>query len=250
MSTTATARTKLIKQLRLMLGDQMIDVELDIDHYELAVTIAIDRFRQRSDGSTHEKDLFIQLMPDQTVYTLPDNVQTIWAVHRRGVGATIGGAGIDFDPMSASFANQYLLQGSQNGGLATWEIFGQYKETLSRVFASNINFHWNVDTHELTIINRPKGHEMVMVTAYVKKTDDEIISGPYSSPWIRDYALAQCKFMLGQARSLFGGLAGPNGNVTLNGSEMIAQAEKEMERLETEIQQFVTSSKGWPFIIG
>lgn len=251
MSATSTVKTNLIKQLRLMLGDQMTEVELDFEHYDLAITLSVQRYRQRSDGSLQEKDIFIQLQPDQTVYTLPDNIQTIWRVHRRGVGTMIGGSGINFDPQSASFVNYYLTPGPQGGGLATWELFGQYKETLSRLFASEVNFNWNPDNHELTIINRPRGQEMVMITAYVQKTEDDLISNPYSGPWIRDYALAQAKFMLGQARSKFsGGFAGPQGSVTLNGGELIQQAQAEMERLENEIQFFNTSSRGYPFIIG
>lgn len=251
MSATSTSRTNLIKQLRLLLGGQMTDVELDFEHYDLAISMATDRYRQRSDGSMQEKDIFIQLQPEQTVYTLPSNVQSIWRVHRRGVGVSIGGDGVNFDPFEASFANFYLMQGSQTGGLATWEIFGEYKETLGRIFASEINFNWNVDSHELTIINKPKGQETVMVTVYVQKTIDDLITNPYSGPWIRDYSLAQCKFMLGQARSKFsGGFGGPQGSVTLNGAELKQEAQAEMERLENEILKFTTSSRGYPFIIG
>jgi hypothetical protein len=251
MSAMSTAKTNLIKQLRLMLGDQMTEVELDFEHYDLAITLSTQRYRQRSDGAVQEKDIFIQLQPDQTVYTLPTNVQTIWRIHRRGVGTMVGGSGVNFDPQSAAFMNQYLTPSQQGGGLATWELFGQYKETLSRLFASEINFNWNVDNHELTIINRPRGQEMVMITAYMQKTDDDLITNVYSCNWIRDYALAQAKFMLGQARSKFsGGFAGPLGSVTLNGAELIQQAQAEMERLENEIQFFTTSNRGMPFVIG
>lgn len=251
MTATVTPRTTLIKQVRLLLGDQMIDVELDIDHLELAVDMSIERYRQRSDGSTQEKDIFLDLMPDQNVYKLPENVQTVWKVHRRGVGVSIGGSGVNFDPFEASFANYYLLQGAQTGGLATWEVFGEYKETLGRIFASQVNFNWNSDNKEMTILRRPEGQETVMVTVYAEKNENDIITNVYSGPWIRDYALAQSKFMLGEARSLYAsGFAGPQGSIMLNGDQMKQEALQEMERLETEIQNFVTSDGGLPFIIG
>ena len=251
MSATITARTKLIKQLRLMLGDQMIDVELDIEHYDLAVDLTLDRFRQRSDSSMQEKDIFIDLIHDQNTYKLPENIQTVWRVHRRGIGTTIGGSGMNFDPLEASFANYYMMQGSHNGGLATWEVFGEYKETMGRLFASEINFNWNQDNKELTILTSVHGSETVMITAYAMKSENDIITNVYSAPWIRDYALAQCKFMLGQARSLYqSGFAGPQGAITLNGDQLKQEALQEMERLETEIQNMVTSDMGRPFIIG
>ncbi len=251
MTATVTPRTKLVKQLRLLLGDQMVDVELDIEHYELAVDMALERFRQRSDSSMQEKDIFIDLQPDQNVYKLPENIQTVWKVHRRGVGTSIGGSGVNFDPFEASFANQYMVQGAQQGGLATWELFGEYKETLGRLFASQINFNWNADNKELTILTRAEGQETVMITAYAEKDEQSILTNAYSGPWMRDYSLAQCKFMLGEARSMFtSGFAGPQGSIMLNGDQLKQEAMQEMERLETEIQNFVTSDSGYPFIIG
>lgn len=251
MSASETKRTRLIKQLRLMLGDQMTDVELDIEHYELAVTVAIDRFRQRSDSSMQEKDIFINIQPDQNVYKLPENIQTVWKVHRRGVGITVGGNGVNFDPFDSVFANYYLFQGAQTGGLATWEVFSEHKETLSRIFASEINFNWNSDNKELTLIRKPAGEEMVMITVYEQKHEEDIISNVYSAPWIRDYSLAQSKFFLGEARSKYAsGFSGPQGTIMLNGDQMKQEAQVEMERLENEIQNFVTSDRGLPFIIG
>jgi hypothetical protein len=251
MSATITPRTKLIKQLRLLLGDQMIDVELDVDHFELAVDLSVERLRQRSDSSMQEKDIFIDIVPDQNVYKLPENIQTVWKVHRRGVGVSIGGSGVNFDPFEASFANYYMLQGAQTGGLATWEIFGEYKETLGRIFASQINFNWNPDNKELTIHKRAEGHETVMITAYAQKNEHDIITNVYSGPWIRDYALAKCKFMLGEARSLYtSGFAGPQGSIMLNGEQIKQEATQEMERLEAEIQNYITADSGMPFMIG
>ena len=245
-------RTILIKQLRLMLGDQMTDIELDIEHYELAVTLSLERYRQRSDGSTQERDIFLNLQSDTTTYKLPDNVQTIWRVHRRGIGSQVGGGGgSNFDPASAMSTNMFMYNGGQAGGVATWEAYSQFKETLSRVFASEINFNWNYDDKELTIIRMPRGNETVMITAFVAKDDSTIMSNYQSGPWIRDYSLAQCKFFLGEARSKYAsGFAGPQGSIMLNGDQMKQEALGEMERLESEIQNFVTSNRSSPFIIG
>ena len=251
MSATKTARTELVHQLRLRLGDQLIDVELDPEHYNLAIDMALDRMYQRSDGALSEQIMFLELEADQSEYTLPSNIQEVWKIHRRGVGTTVGGGGINFDPTEASFSNYFLLQWGQTGGLATWEMFGQYKESLSRIFASEINFIWNVDDHKLTILKRAQGNETVMITVFARKPEDDIIRNPYTRPWVRDYSLAQCKYMLGEARSKYpGGLPGPNGAVVLNGESLKTEANAEMERLESELLTFVTASDGIPFVIG
>lgn len=251
MTAITSARHTLKKQILLMLGDGMAEVELDQDHLELAITLAVQRYRQRSDGAVNEETMFMNLQTDQSVYNLPENVQQIRKIHRRGVGVTVGGGGINFDPFEAAFSNYFLLQWGQTGGLATWELFSEYKETLQRIFASELNFLWNAAEHKLTLLRRPEGQETVMVTVWIARAEDTIITDIYSGPWIRDYSLAQAKFMLGEARSKYtNGIPGPQGNVTMNGEALKQEGLAEMARLEDEILNFTTSSEGMPFIIG
>jgi len=135
MSSQVTPRVMLMKQIELGLGAQMVDIELDIDHLNLAITIGIQKLRQRSDGSMLEKDIFLHITKDITEYTLPEEVQEVRRLYRRGVGAYTN-VGINFDPVDAAFYNIYLLQPNRAGGLATWDFYNQFLETTERVFAS------------------------------------------------------------------------------------------------------------------
>jgi hypothetical protein len=57
--------------------------------------------------------------------------------------------------------------------------------------------------------------------------------------------------MLGEARDKFpGGFAGPNGSVTLNGATLKTEAQTEIDKLEKELLNMVTSGDGYSFIIG
>lgn len=58
MSAQITPRVVLKKQIELMLGSGLVDVELDVDHINLAITIGIEKLRQQSDGALLEKDIF------------------------------------------------------------------------------------------------------------------------------------------------------------------------------------------------
>jgi len=243
-------RTKLIKQLRLMLGDQMIDLEADPEHYETAIDLAIERFRQRSDGATEEANLFLTLQPNQSEYTLPDEVLNVRRLYRRGVGSNTAG-GTNFDPFEAAFSNIYLLQAGRSGGLTTWDMFAQYQETLGRVFGSEINFTFNAATKKLKIIRKVLSAEDVLIRAYILKPEHVLLEDPYAKPWIRDYSLAKLKIMIGEARSKYAsGIVGPNGNVTLNGEALKQEGLADLERLEIEIQNFVAADDGMPFTIG
>ncbi len=250
MSAQVTPRTLLTKQIELSLGAQMVDIELDVEHYNLAITKGIQRLRQGSDGALLEKDIFLHLTPDATEYTLPDEVQEVRRLYRRGVGAYTNG-GVNFDPVDAAFYNINMLQPNQSGGLATWDFYNQYLETAERVFASQINFTWDVNSHKLTVIKRIRANEEVVVRVYARKSEDDIINDPYTGPWLRSYAIAQSKMMLGEARDKFpSGFPGPNGNIMLNGATIKQEAIVEIEKLEKEMLNMVTSGDGYGFIIG
>ena len=55
--------------------------------------------------------------------------------------------------------------------------------------------------------------------------------------WIRRFALAICKEMLGQIRSKFGSVPIPGDNVTLNGTALISEGKDEQEKLRTELKE-------------
>jgi len=250
MSATESPRTILKNQIRLLLGDGMVEVELDPEHYDLSIDMAIERVRQRTTGGVEESHVFFTLEPFVDEYTMPEEVQEVEKLYRRGVGANSTG-GTNFDPFEAAFSNIYLLQSGRTGGLATWDFFAQYQETIGRVFGSEINFIWEPSTHKLKIIRRPTAEEDVLVKVWMRRPEDILLRDEYTGPWIRDFSLAKAKMMLGEARSKFpSGLVGPGGGVQLNGDALKADAAADLERLEMELQNFVTSRDGMPFRIG
>ena len=154
-------------------------------------------------------------------------------------------------PVDAAFYNIYLLQPNQTGGLATWDFYNEYLKTVERVFASQYNFVWDVDTHTLRLIRRPTADEDVLVRVFSQRSEDTIIVDPYMRPWLRSYAIAMCKIYLGEARSKFtSGFPGPTGNVTYNGDQLKQEAKVEIDKLERELLNIVTGPDGYGFTIG
>ena len=63
--------------------------------------------------------------------------------------------------------------------------------------------------------------------------------------WIRKYALALCKEMLGQIRGKFGAIPIPGNSVTLNSSDLLSQAKEEQTNLKDKlIEQLKTLGYG------
>lgn len=244
------SRDDLIRELKLRLGDGMVDVELDRDHYDIAIRKALSKYRQLSSGSVEESIVWIQTQPDVTKYTLPNEVIDVRRLYRRGVGTNSGG-GTNFDPFDVAFNNMYMLQAGQLGGLATFDAFAQYKENIGRIFGSEYNFTFNRNTKELTILRNVRHGEDVAVGTYNFIPESVLLSDVYASPWLSNFALAQCKYMLGEARSKFtSGLPGPGGAVTLNGDALKQEAMAEMETLITEIHNMEEGNSPLGFVIG
>ena len=87
-----------------------------------------------------------------------------------------------------------------------------------------------------------------MLYCYNYRPDLAILNDLYASQWIKDYPLANCKMMLGQARSKFANIAGPNGGSSLG--DLKTEATAEMEKLEKDLELQVTGGRGFTFIIG
>ena len=67
-------RQKVYDYIRAMLGEGMVDVELDPIHYETAVDRALTRFRQRSPNAVEESYSFLEFVIEQNEYRLPDEI--------------------------------------------------------------------------------------------------------------------------------------------------------------------------------
>jgi hypothetical protein len=82
------------------------------------------------------------------------------------------------------------------------------------------------------------------------KPDYVLLNDIYSKQWLYDYTLAICKGMLGEARSKFSTIAGPQGGSQLNGSDLKAASKEEIEKLEKEVENLVSGGIPMTFVIG
>lgn len=245
-------RQKTFDYVRAMLGDGMIDVELDPIHYETALNRALTKFRQRSSNSVEESYMFLELKKDTNDYKLPDEIINVQSCIRRTLGSRSGGGtGTQFEPFNLAYTNTYLLNSTMLGGLATYELFAGYQEMVGRMFGAFIEFQWIQHSHTLRILQRPfvEG-ETLMLRCQNYKPDFVLLNDLYAKQWLYDYTLAVCKGMIGEARSKFSTIAGPQGGSTLNGTDMKAASKEEIEKLEKEIENLVPGGTPMTFIIG
>ena len=252
MAELATQKQEIFDYVNTFLGGGMVDVELDPIHYQTALKKALSRFRQRSDNSVEESYIFLTTVVDQNEYVLPNEIMEVRKLFRRSIGSRTGGGdgGSMFEPFNLAYTNTYLLSSSKMGGLATYDLFSQHQELVGRMFGSFIEFTWNTTNKKLTLLQRPRTEETLLLYCYNYRPDSEILSDYLAVQWIKDYTLASCKYMLGEARSKFATIAGPQGGSTLNGDTLKAEAQAEMEKLEAEVAMAQAGGTGYGFLIG
>lgn len=252
MSELQTAQQQVFDYVKTMLGDGMIEVELDPKHYQIALERAVNRYRQRSNNSVEESYAFLDLIQNQNKYILPDEIINVREIGRATVGSRGDGqGGTLFEPFNLAYTNTYLLRAGAVGGLATYYAFASYQELVGKMFGSFIQFHYDNATKTLTITQRPRvdGERVILHTDNFRP-DIVLLNDIYSKPWIRDYTLAVSKVMLGEARGKFATINGPQGGTTLNGETLRQDGMAMMEKLDQEIGLFIDGGKPTSFIIG
>ena len=242
-------KNDVIKQIRLLLGDGMIDIELDPEHYDVALDIALSKIRQRSENAVEEDFYALELKEDVAEYTLPEEIVEVKQIWNRSFGNGVSG-GVDMDPFELAYANSYFFLNNHIGGVATFDFFTQYRETLNKVAATDIMYIWNPVTKKLKLLRKMRADALVLIHVHVERNDEQLLVDPYLKSWLRDYALANCKRMLGEARGKFSSLPGAQGGVTLNGAEMKAEADVMIDKLELDLSNYLDGSAPLGFIIG
>lgn len=249
--TLANLKQNLFDYVRLNLGDQIIDIELDPEHYEVAYQRTIGVYRQKANAAYEESYSFLEMVNDVNIYTLPQEVVQVRQIFRRTFGIATGPFGSNFDPFSQAQMNVYLINFNQAGGLATYDFYTQYVELAARMFGGFINYTWNPVTKKLQLIRDPKGNgEVVLLWTYNLKPEINLLSDFQISQWIKDYMIAACKMIIGEAREKFATIAGPQGGSQLNGTAMKAEAQAIMDAKVLELVNYVDGSQPLSFVIG
>lgn len=241
----------LIDYVRLQLGDEIIDVELDPSHYEAAYQRTLGVYRQRAQNAYEESYNFLRVNENENVYILPQEVMTVRQIFRRTIGNMTGPFSSSFDPFSAATLNVYLLNYNAAGGLATYDFYTQYVELAARMFGGYINYTYNSVTKRLQLVRDPKGSgEVVLLWTYNLKPEITLLSDMQISQWFRDHMVGACKYIIGEAREKFGQYAGPQGGSQLNGSAMKSEGQTIMDKCLEDLRLYVDASQPLTFVIG
>jgi hypothetical protein len=258
-NTNDSMRASITDYIRMRLGDGLVDVELEKEHYEMGINQALIKYRQRAQNSTEESYAFLQLEPETQEYILPKEIVNVRAIFRRGIGSTSGTTASQFEPFSSGYLNTYMLVAGRVGGLTNYELFVDYQKLAMTMFGGYINYTFNPVTKKLTLVRKipwqganPPADQLESVLLWINNTkpDQMIFNDPYAFPWIQEWSYSFCKRILAQAYEKFSQISGPQGGASLNGAALKAEAQAEMEKLEDELKTYVDGSQPLTWVTG
>jgi hypothetical protein len=259
LTSTDKVRSEITDYIRMRLGDGLVDVELEKEHYEMAINQALIKYRQRAQNSQEESYVSLTLLPETQEYILPKEIMEVRAVFRRGIGSVTGTTASQFEPFASGYLNTYMLVAGRVGGLTNYELFVDYQKLAMTMFGGYINYTFNKTTKKLTLVRKipfagpnmkNEDYENVLLWTFNYKPDSMILNDIQSFPWIQEYAYSFAKMLLGQAYSKFSTIAGPQGGTSLNGATMVTEAKAEMDQLIEDLKTYVDGSQPLTWITG
>lgn len=241
----------MFNNLRLRMGGNIIDLELDPEHYEAAYNYAIKVYRQRAENAVEESYTLLTIIKNIDTYTLPSEFINVRSLFRRTVGLETGPSSASFDPFSSAILNTYLLNYNQAGGLATYDFYAGYVELAARMFGGYLTYTFDPVTKVLRIVRDFKGTgERVLIWADIQRPEAVLIQDPGAGVWIGDFTLAILKGIIGEAREKFATIAGPSGGTSLNGAAMKAESKEMQAALLEQLKNYVDYSQPLTWIQG
>jgi hypothetical protein len=246
---TYDERAALMNVLKRQLGWPTICVELNEEHFNVAIENALQEFRRRCDNAYTMKYFFVGMHKAQDIYFLNDPVVGTNAVVDVVKIHRVSGLGLVAQGENGIYGQSFLQQLYQPGvvDLTSIYLMSSYAEQFSQIFAGEIGFRWNEATRQLQILRRLNSNEKMLIEATCERTEQELLVDRYSTQWIQGWALSEAKMMLGHIRSKYGNLPGAGGGITLNGSEMLQSAAEDQTELLRQIMDFEVGNGGNTF---
>jgi hypothetical protein len=244
-------KSAMFDNLKYRLGDGIIDIEVDPQHYEAAYNYAIKIYRQRAQNATAESYTLMTIEKNIDIYTLPQEFINVRSVFRRTVGFETGPSSTSFDPFSSAILNTYLLNYNYTGGMATYDFYAGYVELAARMFGGYVIYTFDPVTKVLRLVRDFKGSgERILIWADVQRTEEVLLQDPGAGVWIGDFTLAVLKGIIGEAREKFSSIAGPGGGTSLNGTAMKSESKELQAALLEDLKRYVDYSQPLTWVQG
>jgi hypothetical protein len=216
------------------LGSPVTKVCLDALQLDDAVEEAIRWFAAKKGV---DKDVTIDLFAGQVEYRMPDDCDMVLDVAFQVSPLDISLIFAPYNVAQDSKVPYSAFTAGSSGGLYSSLLQSlQYVEMAKRMINAERNWLYFQHKNILLLLPDPKGGGKVFIE--YKSCDSTLEQLPERDhQLVRRYALAWAKQDLGMIYSKYSTWPTAQGNVSLNGDTLMAQARAEMDKLEEEIYE-------------
>jgi hypothetical protein len=225
------------------LGGNLVDVELTAADYAFAFANAKRVWIQYGNSNTNEQYIPLSVIKGTQTYDMsnsPAQIDTVLNIVRSGSGFYTS------DPFSVATFNE-LFQGLYTGytiDLLSLEEIYELIEELKIYTVFDPEFIWNKRTQQLRFLKTPQIDDTTFVHAYCYETDENM----RDMIWIQQWAIAECKVILGTAYKKFSQVSGPAGEIQLNGDSLITDGRQMMTDLRKSIDDYTDGDPAGGYI--
>lgn len=230
-----------------MLGYPVMKVELCASNY---VDIVEDAELWLMTYVGQVKRNQVTLVAGQVEYEVPSDVEMVLDVAFPGRGN--GDSLVNFyaNPLTSDdlsgLPSDTLMGGQKSGGMVSGIVQElQYWKLVERALSSDRMWHWDRPSRTLTI--RPQGVGGIALYWYASTRFEYTFLSSSEKSFLRRRAVAIAKMTLGNIRSKYDAIPGASGSISMNGSDLVAQAQEEIITLTEDLMK---SRPPVPFLIG
>lgn len=244
--------------LKRQLGYPKVCVELDEEHFDIALNNALQELRRRTDSAYYKQFFFMNVLRGQDTYYLNDptkeldRVVDVIKIHRLNMLGLV-----NFGPDNL-YAQQFLNQFYAPGvgyDLVSIHLIHSLSETYSQLFAGDVGFNWRESKRELKIYRNFGHNEKVLIECSCERAEQELLIDRWTQQWIQQWAEAELMFMLAHIRGKFSTLPGPGGGLSLNADMLMSEGQRLQDDCVNQIKNYEVGQNGpdnfhMPFVIG
>jgi len=225
----------LVEWIRRRLGAPVIQLEIENEQILQCITDSLDYFNRHSGDTNNRCAYVLVLSAGVQAYTLQDNIESVVSFDNQSdVGS---GVTVLFSPLNQMYNQGYInfFSSSFGGGLTTFEMGMQYLELMHAELEAKFSLDFNKYTHTLYIYPRPVIPMVGILEAWTKYVPAENEKSTlYDEWWVKEYALALTKIILGRIWGKYTGMVIPGG-AHLDAGTILAEGNAEKKDLEDKL---------------
>ncbi len=238
------SRETLIEYCKQQLGEPVVRVNVDDSQAETVIEDALQLYQEyHYDSCEHVqfKHEITEEDMENRYFILPEGIINVIQIYKNNGGLTCGDYLMDLNYYYHLNLND-VLRNSSTPAMTSYQIGKSYLSLVDNMTNPTPILDWTRHTNKLKIeVDWRKyfaGVKYIVLDCYALIDPDEAPK-VYNDRWLKAYCVAKMKKMWGINLKKFNGVALP-GNITLNGKELYDEANEEIEKLETELEERYT----------